>query len=265
VPLLSVGAQSVSVADQGSGEPILFVHAYPLNGAMWDYQVASFADRYRVVAIDLPGFGSSPAPADPSAMRIDDYADIVAGVVQQLDLAPVVLAGCSLGGYVAFAVVRRHPQLLRALVLSDTRTQSDDSAGWQRRTKTQHRIAHGTPLAELADELIPGMLARDSMQRPELVDYVRALMLASEPAGWIAALEAMKSREDSISTLEDIGVPTLVVVGEQDRLTPQTEATLIQARVKDSRLVVVPDAGHLPNIEQPVAFDEALAELLTEL
>ena len=265
MPLLTVGDHTVNVADQGSGEPILFVHAYPLNGAMWDYQAATFADRYRVAAVDLPGFGSSPAPTDPSSTTIDDYADVVAGVVQQLDLAPVVLGGCSLGGYVAFAVVRRHPQLLRALVLADTRTQSDDSAGWQRRTKMQRRLAQGAPLAELADELIPTMLGRDSLERTELVDYVRALMLASEPAGWIAALAAMKNREDSISTLGAIGVPTLVVVGEQDRLTPQTEASLIQARVKDSRLVVIPDAGHLPNLEQPVAFDEALSEFLAGL
>ena len=265
MPLLTVGDHAVNVKDHGAGEPILFVHAYPLNGAMWDYQVAAFADRWRVVTIDLPGFGLSPPPADPTATRIDHWADLVAGVVHHLDLAPVVLAGSSMGGYVAFAFVRRHPQLLRALVLADTRAQSDDSAGWQRRTKTQHRIRAGAALDDLAGELVPGMLARDSLERPDLVEYVHALMRASEPDGWVAALEAMKNREDSISTLREVGVPTLVVVGEQDRLTPQTEAALIQARVKDSRLVVIPGAGHLPNLEQPAAFDEALTDFLAGL
>lgn len=265
MPLLNVDGRPVHVVDRGSGEAIVFVHAYPLNAAMWDYQADALAERYRVVAVDMPGFGQSPAPSDPSGVRMDHYADIIAGVVQELELAPVVLAGCSMGGYAAFALVRRHPQILRALVLADTRTQADDAPAWQRRTKTQQRIRDGAALEEIAAELVPNLLGGDAQQRPELVEYVKALMLVSEPDGWVGALEAMKTREDSISTLQAIGVPTLVVVGEQDRLTPQTEAALIQARVKDSRLVVVPGAGHLPNLEQPLAFNEALEAFLAGL
>lgn len=265
LPLLTVDGWQVDVADRGSGEPILFVHAFPFSGAMWEYQAEALTDRWRVVTIDLPGFGGSPAPPDPKGCRIEAYADIVAGVVSQLELAPVVLVGASMGGYVTFGVVREHPQILRALVLTDTRTQADDSATWQRRNSMQERIAAGTPLDELAEELTRNLLGRDSLQRPELVEYVQALMVASDPAGWTAALEVMKYRPDSISTLDAVGVPTLVMVGEQDRLTPQTESALIQARVKDSRLSIVPGAGHLPSLENPIAYNERLEEFLQGL
>jgi len=268
VPLLEVEGQPVHVLDEGSGEPILFVHAFPLNAAMWQYQIDALSERYRLVAIDLPGFGESPPPADTEsgkACTVERYADLVAGVVHQLDLAPVVLVGASMGGYVAFGVVRQHPGTLRALVLADTRCQSDDASTWQRRTKQQERLRSGTDLESMAKQLTESLLGGDSLQRPELVEYVTALMASNERDGWICALEAMKKRQDSISTLDSIGVPTLVVVGAQDRLTPQTESTLIQARVKDSRLVVIPAAGHLPNVENPVAFNEALDEFLAGL
>ena len=268
MPLLDVGGQQLNVLDEGSGEPLLFLHAFPLNAAMWQYQIDALADRYRVVAIDLPGFGGSPAPdpkATAKACTMERYADVVADVVRQLDLAPVVLVGASMGGYIAFAVVRQHPGILRALVLADTRSQSDDAATWQRRTKQQERLRGDADLEAMAKDLTENLLGRDSLGRPELVEYVTALMASNDRTGWICALEAMKKRQDSISTLGSVGVPTLVVVGAQDRLTPQTESTLIQARVKDSRLVVVPSAGHLPNVENPIAFNEALSEFLASL
>lgn len=263
--LLTIAGQPVSVSDHGSGQPVVFLHAFPLPGAMWDYQVEALADRNRVVTIDLPGFGASPPPADPRSATMAGLADLVAGVVTELELGPAVLVGLSMGGYLALAVARDHPQVLRALVLADTQATSDEATTWQRRSDQQDQLEAGEDPEVLAKGLAEGVLGRSSLQRPELVDYVTALMASSHPDGWIAALEAMKNRRDALSSLRSITVSSLVLVGEQDRRTPLAAATLLSSRIADSRLVRIPEAGHLANLENPQAFDDALLAFLDEL
>lgn len=261
--MLTIDDQHIHVIDRGSGIPILFLHAFPLPAAMWDYQVEALSSAgWRCVAIDLPGFGGSAAPADPSACSMDAYADLVAGVALALGLDQVVLAGASMGGYLAFAVMRRHPDLVRALVLAGTKAQADDGNTWQDRTDLQNALRDGDSLETLAKAMVEKLLGRPALRHQELVDYVHALMTNNTVDGVIGALEAMKHRPDSMSTLADIAVPTLVLVGSQDRVTPLIEANLIRSKVALAKLVTVPEAGHLANLENPLEFNEMLLEFL---
>jgi 3-oxoadipate enol-lactonase len=261
---VTVAGQEVHVVDRGSGDPVLFLHAFPFNAAMWEYQYADLEADHRVVGIDLPGFGSSPAPVDPKAASMDAWADLVAGVITELGLEQPTVVSASMGGYLTFSLIRRHLDLLGPLVLVATRPKSDDVDTWEKRTAQQEALAGGEDLATLAKGMVEGLLSQASLDRPELVEYVLALMQHNLPEGWIAALEAMKNRPDAMGALRGMPRPTLVVAGELDRVTPLSESTLISRLVADGELVVVKDSSHLPNLENPTDFNGVLRQFLSE-
>jgi 3-oxoadipate enol-lactonase len=259
---VTVAGQEVHVIDRGSGEPVVFLHAYPFNAAMWEYQYAALEGTHRVIGIDLPGFGSSPAMADPKTATMDSWADLVAGVLDELGLEQPVIVAASMGGYLTFELVRRHLDTLGPLVLVATRAKSDDVDTWEKRTQQQQALEGGEDLATMAKGMVEGLLSQASLDRPELVEYVLALMQHNLPEGWIAALEAMKKRPDAMGALRGMPRKTLVVAGELDRVTPLSESTLITRLVADGELVVVKDSSHLPNLENPVEFNEVLVRFL---
>jgi pimeloyl-ACP methyl ester carboxylesterase len=260
VPLLEVHGQPVHVVDRGEGEAVVFLHAFPLQAAMWDYQVDALESTHRCLAIDLPGFGQSPAPVLRST-SMQAWAGLVAGVLDELGVDGATLVGASMGGYLAMAILRHHPDRVRQLVLADTRARSDDPGTAHRRRAQQDQLRAGTEVASLAKETVEGLLSSGSMSRPELVDYVHALADGADPEGWIGALEAMKDRPDSMLLLRQADVRALVIVGELDRVTPIAEAMSVRSLLK-GELVIVPNVGHLPNVEDPLAFNEALVNFL---
>ncbi len=262
MPLLDVHGQLVNVVDRGDGEAVVFLHAFPLQAAMWDYQVDELESTHRCLAIDLPGFGQSPPPEDPDSASMRSWADLVVGVLDQLDVDQATFVGASMGGYLAMAILRHHPARVRQLVLSDTRARSDDPSVAQRRSAQQDQIRGGAEVGSLSKETVEGLLSSGSMARPELVDYVHALADGADPEGWVAALEAMKNRPDSMLLLRQAEVRALVIVGELDRVTPIAEAMSLRSLLK-GELVIVPNVGHLPNVEDPLAFNEALVGFLT--
>ena len=262
---VTVAGQELHVVDRGNGDPVVFLHAFPFNAAMWEYQYAALEADRRVIGIDLPGFGSSPAPADPKAASMEGWADLVAGAFDELGLDKPVVVGASMGGYLTFALVRRHLDKLGPLVLVATRPKSDDVDTWERRTQQQQALEEGDDVGALAKGMVEGLLSQASLQRPELVDYVLALMQHNVPEGWIAALEAMKKRPDAMGAMRGMPRKTLVIAGELDRITPLAESTLITRLVADGQLVVVKDSSHLPNLENPVEFNEVLVRFLDSL
>lgn len=262
---VTIAGQELHVVDRGNGDPVVFLHAFPFNAAMWEYQYAALEAEHRVIGIDLPGFGSSPAPRDPKAATMDAWADLVVGVLDELGLDQPTVVAASMGGYLAFAMARRHLDKLGALVLVATRSKSDDGETWEKRTNQQQALAGGEDLATLAKGMVESLLSQASLDRPELVEYVLALMQHNLPEGWIAALEAMKNRPDAMGALRGMPRKTLVVAGELDRITPLAESTLITRLVADGTLVVVKDTSHLPNLENPVQFNEVLSTFLASL
>jgi pimeloyl-ACP methyl ester carboxylesterase len=259
--LLEVSDQPINVIDRGAGDAVVFLHAFPLQSAMWDYQLDALEGAYRCLAIDMPGFGQSPPPADPGGTTMQGWAGLVDGVLDELGVGEATIVGCSMGGYLAMALLRHYRARVSQLVLADTRARADDPATAHRRSSQQDVLRGGAEVGSLAKGMVEGLLSGDSMGRPELVDYVHALTEGATAAGWIAALEATKGRSDSMLLLRQADVRALIVVGELDRLAPIAEAMSLRSLLK-GELVVVPNVGHLPNLEDPLAFNDALVAFL---
>ena len=258
---------AVDYFDDGAGEQaVVFVHGFPFRASMWEPQIpVALEAGWRVVAPDLPGFGRSDVPADRSAYSIDGYADLVAGLVGELGLGPVVLVGLSMGGYIALAVARRHPEVLAGLVLADTRADPDTPAGRQTRSDQQALVEERGDVTPLVDGLLIRILAEAGPRHAEVGALLGDMMRSTAPAGWIGALEAMKQRRDQTALLPSISVPTLVVVGEADALAPVDVAEAMAKAIPNARLEIVPDAGHVANLENPDVFNRVFSEFLSTL
>ncbi|HEX9435556.1 MAG TPA: alpha/beta fold hydrolase [Candidatus Limnocylindria bacterium] len=235
--------------------PLLFIHAFPFDASMWDVQAASLAeDVDRIIAPSLPGFGGTPVPA--AQPTLDDYAD---ALVARLDAGGVdraVVVGLSMGGYVALALWRRHRRRIAGLLLADTRAEADDDAARERRLKLAELVrARGTDALLLQ----PPKWVRDGSERWEAV---RA-MVRRQPAEAIAQGSiAMAHRADSTDLLPTIDVPTSVVVGEDDAITPVALSRTMADRIPGATLTTVARAGHLSNMDAPDEFDRALRDLV---
>ena len=265
VPFVDVDGVRLHYSEAGSGEPALvLLHAFPLHAGMWAPQLEALSPGRRVVAPDLLGFGGSEAPDSMYRYTMLGFADLVAGLLDRLGLDRVVLGGLSMGGYVAFAFLRQYPERVSALILADTRASADTTAVFERRTDQQDQVARiGT--TALIEVLLAGLLSdHTKSDRLDLVEQVRRLM-ANPAAGFIGALEAMKHRPDATEELASISVPTLVVVGEDDALSPPDVARDMHERIEGSRLAVLPRAGHLSNLEAAEEFNAAVADFLEEL
>ncbi len=261
---LGLGSTTLSIAESGHGAPIVFLHAFPLSSRMWERQLATLPDGWRGVAPDFRGFGASPRGTSP-ARHVGDHAADVLALIAALESGPVVLAGLSMGGYVAFECWRRQPSAIRGLVLADTRAEADSDEAKAKRVATQQKAAQeGT--AVVIDGMLPGLLGETTRTRdPHLARTVREWAMENAPEGVIDGLEALRTRPDSRPTLTTITCPTLVIVGEQDTLTPPDLSRVIADGISNATLVTIPDAGHLANVEQPDAFDATLHTWLQTL
>lgn len=244
----------------GTGPALLLLHAFPLGLSMWDAQASVLADSHQVVRFDCRGFGASP-PGD-GLLTMERIADDAAGVLDRLGLPSAVVCGVSMGGYAAFAMVRRHPDRIRALVLADTRAGADSSEAKANRAAQAEKVRRDGARA-IADAVLPKLVGATShRERPELVARVRQIIEANPPRGITDALAGLAARADSTPTLREIRVPTLVVVGEEDVITPLVEAETLQRGIAASRLAVIPRAGHLSSLENPDEFNRQLHAFL---
>jgi 3-oxoadipate enol-lactonase len=250
---------ALSYDDVGSGLPIVFLHGFPLDRSMWGPQLGALVRQGRCIAPDLRGFGTSTG-APPYSM--DQYADDVAALLEALGIEPAVVVGLSMGGYITFAFWRRHRGRVRGLVLADTRAGPDTSEGREKRRRLIE-VARARGAATVADMQLSSMVGETTRERrPEVVETIRAMMAASPVDGIVGALEAMMARPDSAPTLPTIDVPTLVVVGAEDTLTPATEARALHEAIRGSRLEVIEQAGHICNLERPAAFSHVVSEFV---
>jgi pimeloyl-ACP methyl ester carboxylesterase len=244
----------------GSGPAVLLFHAFPLGLFMWDAQAEALAATHRVVRFDARGFGGSGLGEGPLTM--ERIADDGTALLDHLGIDRAVVGGCSMGGYAAFAFVRRHPQRLAGLVLQDTRAGADTPEAKASRAALAAKVmAEGSGAA--VEAFLPKLLGGTThREQPELVAHVRERILASAPAAIASALHGLAARADSRETLPTIGVPALVLVGEEDVLTPPAESELLSAAIPRARLDVIPKAGHLANLENPAAVNAALRAFL---
>ena len=259
---VTVNGVNLAVDIAGEGPAVLLIHGYPLDRTLWRHQVDHLAG-FRRIAPDLRGMGLSDAPDLGYSMTT--YADDLAALLDSLGVDVVVVVGLSLGGYVAFEFVRRWRRRVRGLVLMDTRSEADSAEARRARDSSAAAVRDAGPAA-IADAMLPKLFARESLKEAPAAEAVRRMILASPPAGLAGALGAMRDRPDSTPLLSTLGgIPTLVVVGEDDRVTPPDGARAMAEAIPGARFQVVPGAGHLTPIEQPAATTRLLGEFLSSL
>ena len=227
---------------------------------MWEPQLALAANGWRVIVPQLRGMDGGST--DQAATSMDEHAGDIVDLLDALHVEDAVVGGLSMGGYVAFALVRHAARYIRGLVLADTRPQADTPEGVEGRRKMLALVREKGPAA-VADEMIPKLLGENTRRsRPDVAQTVRALILSSSADAIANAITALMTRADSTPLLATIHVPTLIVVGEQDTITPPALSEQMYQAIKGSEYVAIPDAGHLSNLEQPEAFNGALARFL---
>ncbi|MBE1531074.1 alpha/beta fold hydrolase [Actinomadura algeriensis] len=250
--------------DVGSGTPLVLLHAFPLSSAMWLEQRQGLAGRFRVITPDLRGFGGSRLGDDEPS--IDAMADDVARVFRDQGVRRAVVGGLSMGGYVAMALCRRHPELVIGLVLAGTRAAPDTETVRENRLRQAEALDGDAGVRVLVDEVLPGLVGPTTMRQRALVyGRVRGLVQATPPRAAAWAQRAMAARPDSFDTLRELRVPTLVMVGDEDALATEDEARAMADAAPDSELLVMPRAGHLCAVEQPDLFNQAVAEFTAAL
>jgi pimeloyl-ACP methyl ester carboxylesterase len=258
---VKVGDFYVEHEDLGTRQPLLFIHGYPLNRTLWDPQVNELADVARVLAPDLRGHGGSDALPGPYSMEL--LADDCRAFLDAMRVTPpVVLCGLSMGGYVAFAFFRKYPERVAGLILAATRASADTPEGKANRDQAI-ALAKEKGVAAIAESLLPKMLSPKTYStRPELVARVKAMMESAPLAGVLGDLAGLRDRPDSTPTLTRIDRPTLILHGADDQIIPVSQAEAMHAAIKGSRLQIIPDAGHLLNLEQPGGFNAAVREFI---
>lgn len=251
----------------GNGVPLLLIHGFPLDRTLWLAQIKNFADVARVIAPDLRGFGESVPSVPGDAVTMDTYADDLRALLDALGIKSAVIAGLSMGGYIALAFYRRYAARVRAMILANTKAGADSPEGKKARDDNA-TLAREKGAAEIAERMLPKMLTpKTAAEKTDVANSVRAMMSRQSVDAVVAALMAMRDRPDSTPTLAQISVPTLIITGAEDNLIPPKESELMRdaLRAPGARLVVIPGAAHLSNVEQPDAFNQAVREFLKSL
>ncbi len=254
-----VGAVTLSVDIRGDGPALLLVHGFPLDRTIWMHQVATLSG-WRRIAPDLRGLGDADAPEGGYSMAT--YADDLARLLDKLRITRAVVAGLSMGGYVAFEMLRRHRDRVAGLILCDTRAEADTPEA-KRGREEMAELARAKGAAAVAERMVPKLLGRTTRQaQPPLVQQVHQMVARAPVAGIVGALEAMRDRPDSTALLPSITVPTLVVVGQEDEVTPPASARAMASAIPGAAITTIAGAGHVSPLEAPTAVSRVMAEFL---
>ncbi len=246
------------------GRAVVFLHAFPLSADQWLPQMRRVPRGWRAIAPDLRGFGGA-RQAGPDAENLDAQAADVLALMTHLDIDRAVIAGLSMGGYIAFAIVRRARPRVSGLVLANTRATADSAEAMAGRDRMIDLVQR-EGAAAIAREMMPKLLGPATRQeQPDLEMAVRQLIEANAADGIAAALRAMKARPDASPMLPAIECPTLIVAGEEDALIPEADVEAMRRAIPAATRVTIPRAGHLTNLEAPGLFNDAIAAFLADV
>lgn len=259
---ITLPSGTFALDDIGNGLPVLFLHGFPHTRALWRQQVAALSQHVRCVAVDLRGFGESTTDGPYS---IEQYALDVCAVLDHLEIEQAVIAGLSMGGYIAMGCWRHCPERVLALCLLDTQMGADDDAGRAKRNALMDRVrAEGVDA--LVEAQLPGMLGRTTRaQRPYIVAEMKEMMSSAGTSGILGALTALRDRPDATDVMSTVRVPTQVIVGDEDALTPVAKAEQLIAQLPAGtarRFDVIAGAGHASCLERPSAVNHVMLEFL---
>ncbi len=258
---ISINDISCEVEVRGSGQPILFIHGFPLDHTMWNSQLDCFSQSYRVIAPDLRGFGQSHVTTGTVSMN--QYSHDLNEILDQLNITePVILCGLSMGGYISWEFIRNYPDRVKAIILCDTRAAADSPEAVGNRMKMIETIqTEGT--APVTTVMLPKLFSTESLKnRQEIVNKIKETILNTLTVGIVAALRGMAERPDSTELLSSIQKPTLLIVGEEDQLTPVDEMQGMANQIPDAEITVIKGAGHMSPMECPDQVNEAIKTFL---
>ena len=239
---------------------LVLIHGFPLSPAMWAPQFAMAERGWRIIVPELRGFGDGAA--DPPVTSIDDYAADVIDLLDGLHVETAVIAGLSMGGYVAFSMFRHAPRYFHAMILADTKSEGDSPEAVTGRKNLQ-QLVREKGQAAAAEALLPKLVGESTRRdRPEVIDTLRRLITGNSVESITGALTALMTRPDSTPTLSGIHCPALILVGDEDVLTPPPLSEQMHRDIAGSELVKIEGAGHMSNMEQPELFNAALARFL---
>jgi 3-oxoadipate enol-lactonase len=261
MPTVRVNNVRIAYNDQGRGDPpVILVHGFPLDKRMWEPQVEALSDEFRIITPDLRGHGKSQVTPGPYTM--DLLADDLKGFMDALSLQRAVLGGFSMGGYAAFSFYRKYPERVHSLMLLDTRPQPDSNDAKKGR-EDMAQLAEREGASPIAERLIPRLLSPNTVaNRQDVVDKVRTMITQCPVEGIAGDLRGLALRGDSSDLLSKINVPTLIVVGDQDVITPPAESRMMASIIPNATIVEVSGAGHLSNLENPDEFNRAIHDFL---
>ncbi len=242
------------------GLPVIFIHGFPFSHAMWSPQLSDLPSGIRAVAYDLRGLGASD-PGD-GQFTIEGHVDDLIALLDSLHLAKVVVVGLSMGGYIALRALQRNPGRFSAAILCDTRSEADsDEAKLKRAAQIKSVKVEGS--AAFAEGFLKAVFAAETFQKnPQAVALIRDIIVATSPRSIAGTLLALAARTDTSAALHQIAIPTLILVGENDGVTPPEAARSMHAKIPGSQLQILPGAAHMSNLENPETFNRALWEFL---
>ncbi|MFD0696029.1 alpha/beta fold hydrolase [Paenibacillus sp. GCM10027628] len=248
------------VEEKGQGTPLILLHGFPLDHRMWRLQAEALSNGYRVITPDLRGMGQSDIPV--TNIALDQYADDILALMDKMNIQKAALGGFSMGGYIAFALLRKAPERFLGLVLANTRPEADGQEARKNRMNMAVSL-YDKGAAAARDAMLPKLITEQTKQeQPQLAGELSEIMGSMPPEGLIHASLAMAFRDDSVDLLASIAVPTLVIAGEQDPITPPDVMKKMADQIKGASYHVIPAASHLTPQEKPEAFNKLLLEFL---
>ena len=260
---MTVNDITVSYNDDGQdGAPvIIFIHGFPFNKSMWDKQFNALKNNYRVIAYDVRGHGNSDAGTGDFSIEL--FVKDLLNFMDELNIDKAMLCGLSMGGYIALNAIQKYPDRFDALILSDTNCIADTPEVKEKRMKTIASIKKDG-VEKFAEESIKNLFAPNSFgTKVKEIAAVREMIMNTPKQSLYKTLRAFYERKETCSKLQDINVPVLIMVGNEDKITPPAAAELMHEKIKDSLLFIVEHAGHLSNLENPLEFNNQLEELVS--
>lgn len=249
---------TVSCIDEGPQEAqtVILIHGFPLNKTMWNAQITALKEDFRVVAYDIRGHGNSHSSDVGFSMGL--FANDLIALMDTLKIDKAVVCGFSMGGYIALNAIEKYPERFNALLLCDTNCAADSAATKKNRMKAIESIKENG-LAEYADESIKKLFALSSIsKKSEEVAFVREMIIKTEKSSIYKSLHALADRKDTCNVLTKIRMPVLIMVGEEDEITPPDVAFSMQYKIIGAELHLIEHAGHMSNIENSAAFNKQL-------
>ncbi len=246
--------------------PVVFIHGFPFSHKMWTFtggQTEALAQTNRVIAYDVRGHGESEIGS--GQYTIEFFVDDLFGLLDHLKIHKAVFVGLSMGGYIALRAVERNPERFAGLVLCDTRSDGDTNEAKIKRASAMKNLFSGGVRA-YADDYVKNVFAAESLtSKSDAVKLIQSTIEKTSPAAIAGTLLALSARTDTTNSLSSIKCPTLVIVGENDTLTPPSVSEAMKNKIPNAKFAVIPNAAHMSNLENPEIFNKHLVEFISSL